>query len=54
MIDGTVATGFEQVRDVFRDVAAREPGLEAQLAVYRDGRLVWNAPGGEWMLTSKA
>jgi len=53
MIEGTVAPGFDQVRAAFAGIAAREPGLEAQLAVYRDGRLVvdlWTGLSGDSLL----
>lgn len=46
MIDGTVAPGFDGVRDAFHAVAQREPGLEAQLAVYRHGHLVVDLSAG--------
>ena len=46
-VRGTVADGFEAVRDQFAAVAASEPGLGAQLAAYRHGELVvdlWAGP----------
>ncbi len=46
-VQGTVAGGFEGVRDQFAAVAASEPGLGAQLAAYRHGELVvdlWTGP----------
>ncbi|MBW9215049.1 beta-lactamase family protein [Mumia sp. zg.B53] len=53
MIEGTTAPGFGQVRDAFEIVAVREPGLEAQLAVYKDGRQVvdlWTGLSGDSLL----
>src|SRR6202012_5365052 len=46
-VRGTVADGFEAVRDQVAAVAASEPGLGAQLAAYRHGELVvdlWAGP----------
>lgn len=46
-VPGTVADGFEAVRDQFAAVVAGEPGLGAQLAAYRHGELVvdlWTGP----------
>lgn len=39
-VEGVVAPGFEEVREEFTAVVAAEPGLGAQLAVYRHGRQV--------------
>ncbi|WP_456826111.1 serine hydrolase domain-containing protein [Cellulomonas sp. P5_E12] len=39
-VEGTVAPGFEMVRDAFAATAAREPGLQAQLAAYAGGERV--------------
>ncbi|MGK5550691.1 serine hydrolase domain-containing protein [Actinomadura kijaniata] len=39
-VQGTVADGFERVREEFAAVVAAEPGLGAQLAVRLDGRQV--------------
>lgn len=39
-VRGSVAVGYEKVRDEFAAVVAAEPGLGAQLAVYADGRPV--------------
>jgi CubicO group peptidase (beta-lactamase class C family) len=47
-VQGTVAPGFEDVREEFAAVAAGEPGLGAQLAVRHGGRQVvdlWTGPG---------
>ncbi|MBW9207225.1 hypothetical protein KV097_14860 [Mumia sp. zg.B17] len=48
VIEGTAAPGFGQVRDAFEIVAVREPGLEAQLAVYKDGRQVVDLDRAVW------
>jgi CubicO group peptidase (beta-lactamase class C family) len=40
LVHGTVADGFEEVRAAFAEGVRREPDIGAQLAVYRDGRLV--------------
>jgi CubicO group peptidase (beta-lactamase class C family) len=45
-VNGTVAAGYEPVRDQFAAVVAAEPGLGAQLAVYRHGRLVVDLSAG--------
>lgn len=39
-VQGAVAPGYEGVREEFAAVVAAEPGLGAQLAVYRGGELV--------------
>lgn len=48
-IHGSTASAFAPLRDVFAEVAAREPGLQAQLAVYQHGRLVADLWTGEGM-----
>jgi CubicO group peptidase (beta-lactamase class C family) len=48
MVHGTVAAGYEQVRDVFAAELRRQPGVGAQLAVFRHGRPVvdlWSDDG---------
>ncbi|BCJ38593.1 serine hydrolase [Actinocatenispora thailandica] len=45
-MNGTVAAGYEPVREQFAAVVAAEPGLGAQLAVYRYGRLVVDLSAG--------
>ncbi|WP_018352668.1 serine hydrolase domain-containing protein [Longispora albida] len=48
IVSGTTASGFEAARAAFAQVAAAEPGLSAQLAVYRHGQQVadlWTGPG---------
>ncbi|MEU5126844.1 serine hydrolase domain-containing protein [Streptomyces mobaraensis] len=46
-VRGTVAQGYEEVRDEFAAVLAREPdGLDAQLAVHRRGHRVVDLWGG--------
>jgi CubicO group peptidase (beta-lactamase class C family) len=44
---GTVAPGFEKVREVFAAEAARQDDVGAQLAVYRDGRQVVDLSTGD-------
>jgi CubicO group peptidase (beta-lactamase class C family) len=46
LVEGTVADGFEEVRDAFAAVIAAEPGLDAQLAVRLDGRPVVDLRAG--------
>ncbi|MEV4257667.1 serine hydrolase domain-containing protein [Spirillospora sp. NPDC049652] len=46
-VHGITAPGFDEVRQVFQDVTAREDGLDAQLAVRHRGRVVldlWTGP----------
>jgi len=38
-VNGTVAKGYESVRDAFADAQAKDPG-GAQLCIYRDGKVV--------------
>ncbi|MFG2003917.1 serine hydrolase domain-containing protein [Spirillospora sp. NPDC048911] len=47
-VQGTVAEGFETVRDAFAEVVTAEPSLSAQLAVHVHGRQVvdlWTGDG---------
>lgn len=48
-IEGRTAPGLQAVETAFADVIAEEPGLDAQLAVYRDGRLIVDLWAGEHM-----
>src|SRR6478609_4576457 len=41
-----VEPGFEQVREVFHDVVARQPGTGAAVAIWHDGRWVADLWGG--------
>ncbi|RKN42431.1 serine hydrolase domain-containing protein [Streptomyces hoynatensis] len=48
VVHGTVAPGFEPLRDTFAAVLGAEPGQAAQVAAYLDGRQVadlWGGPG---------
>jgi CubicO group peptidase (beta-lactamase class C family) len=49
--NGTVEPGYEAVRDAFADAQASDPGA-AQLAVYRDGRLVVDLWTENWAADS--
>ncbi|MBA2933507.1 beta-lactamase family protein [Sphingomonas sp. CGMCC 1.13654] len=47
IVDGTVASGFEPVRQALRMIASAEEGLDAQLAIYHRGQQVvdlWTGP----------
>lgn len=48
MITGTVADGFEPVRDALADVVASQSGYGAGLAVWHDGRCIVDLVGGDW------
>lgn len=58
-MDGTVAEGFEDLRDVFGEQVDGEPGHGAAFSAYVDGRLVadlWHgeaAPGRPWERTTR-
>lgn len=45
-VEGTVASGFEPVRDAFNEVVAAQPGSGASLAAWHDGQWVASLYGG--------
>jgi CubicO group peptidase (beta-lactamase class C family) len=53
VIEGTVAAGFERVRDAFADAQARDSG-GAQLCIYRGGKIVVDLAAGHDTVNARA
>src|SRR3954464_12115443 len=48
VLTGTVAEGYEPVRDAFADVVSEQGGHGAGVAAWHDGRWVVDLVGGDW------